>query len=711
MRLRSRTCNSVVDNFPIARAARSCSADFDSRPIVNSTPYLPSVARTVSRLRVLVAANLESIWFYRGVCHHEEAKPRSRGSGVYLCLLCMSSSLTHIQQKSRVSNKYAGEPDDPHFIPSSPLIERQTLSSKQEAELKKACELMVSRIKSLDGDLPAKETVEVGNKPTKHDKHSSFTFHGPRVSITAEKKAGNEDARKSQGDWNVLLSKADKEETRKSQGDWNALLPRAGKDEARKSQGDWNALLHRAGKDEARKSQGDWDALLHRAAEPGQSAVKSDFHDPEEEALFDIRSKLEFRPKTSAAACIDYAGGETSSSSNRTSRTTPFTSAGITPGSTSNRFSQNLPDLPPESVDPVPALPNKDSLQTEGLQQSADHPVAKHENAEHPNHDQHTTRFLKPSRSLPDQSKRVSHQPKPRPDSIRNSIKEYIRPGSSQIAADRPDTARAESIRSRASSIHSQMRNSFSAIRHNFSRRASHTSGVDEYLINASRVELEMLNRPLPPLPGLDTYVEPPSRQLSDYFSRPRARTTQAQSKGTRVVSEDGTERLLTAEEEAQRREEINRAVLEKMTTGSIGSGGAGVASPAMRMSIQTKRTSGNLSSFDEAFQSSISRPVSNYSGQKLVAPQSPILERKAPIQRSKSAAQRKTNSYVPVEELSNIPALPGKEVRLSQVQTQPQQPTEPDTALLEKPAGTQAPTSTPKSPFFKRVLGKMKSK
>lgn len=279
------------------------------------------------------------------------------------------------------------------------------------------------------------------------------------------------------------------------------------------------------------------------------------------------------------------------------------------------------------------------------------------------------------------------------------------------MTADRPDTARAESIRSRASSIHSQMRNSFSAIRHNFSRRASHASGVDEYLIKASRVELEIRNRPLPPLPGLDTYVEPSSRQLPDYFSRPRARTTQAQSKGTKIVAEDGTERLLTAEEEAQRREEINRAVLEKMTTGSIGSGGAGVASPAMRMSIQTKRTSGNLSSFDEAFQSSVSRPVSNYSGQKLVAPQSPILERRPPMQRSKSAVQRLTNSHVATEELPNIPALPGKEVRWSQVPTQLEQPNTSDVALLEEPAGTQVPTSTPKSPFFKRVLGKMKSK
>ena len=606
----------------------------------------------------------------------------------------MSSPLTSLLQKSRASNKYAGEPGDPHFIPSSPLIERQTLSSKQEAELKKSCELMLSRIKSLDGDLPVKDTIEVGNKSTKHDKHSSFTFHGPRESITAEKKAGNEDVRKSQGDWNVLLSKANKEETRRSQGDWNALL-------------------HRAGKDEARKSQGDWDALLHRAAGPEQSVVKQNFPDPEEEALFDIRSKLEFRPKTSAAACIDYAGGETSSSSNRTSRTTPFTSAGITPGSTSNRFSQNLPDLAVESAYPIPALPNKDSLQTDGPQ-SGDPSAAKFEIAEQAKHAQQTAKFLEPSRSVPDQSKRVSHQPKARPGSIRNSIKEHMRPGSTQITADRPHTPRAESIRSRAaSSIHLQMRNSFSAIRHNFSKRTSHASGVDEYLINASRVELEMLNRPLPPLPALDTYVEPSSRQLSDFFLRPRAKTTQAQSKGTRIVGEDGTERLLTAEEEAHRREEMSRAVLEKMTTGSIVSGGGGVASPAMRMSIQTKRTSGNLSNFDEGFQSSLSRPVSNYSGQKLVAPQSPISERKPPMQRSKSVVQKKTNSYVATSELPNIPALPGKEVRLSQVQTQPQpqQPTTSDMAVLENPSCTQAPTSTPKSPFFKRVLGKMKSK
>ncbi|KAL2419321.1 hypothetical protein ABEF95_010034 [Exophiala dermatitidis] len=51
---------------------------------------------------------------------------------------------------SLASKKYLGEPDDPHFIPDSPLIERQMLSEQEEGELKRVCALLLANVPHSD---------------------------------------------------------------------------------------------------------------------------------------------------------------------------------------------------------------------------------------------------------------------------------------------------------------------------------------------------------------------------------------------------------------------------------------------------------------------------------------------------------------------------------------------------------------------------------
>lgn len=52
--------------------------------------------------------------------------------------------------QAKVHKKYLGEADDLHFIPDSPLIDRQTLSDQEEGELKRLCALALSRVPHSD---------------------------------------------------------------------------------------------------------------------------------------------------------------------------------------------------------------------------------------------------------------------------------------------------------------------------------------------------------------------------------------------------------------------------------------------------------------------------------------------------------------------------------------------------------------------------------
>ena len=53
-------------------------------------------------------------------------------------------------KQTKIHKKYLGETDDLHFIPDSPLIDRQTLSAFEEGELKRTCALALARVPHSD---------------------------------------------------------------------------------------------------------------------------------------------------------------------------------------------------------------------------------------------------------------------------------------------------------------------------------------------------------------------------------------------------------------------------------------------------------------------------------------------------------------------------------------------------------------------------------
>lgn len=53
-------------------------------------------------------------------------------------------------RQTKIHKKYLGEPDDLHFIPDSPLIERQFFTEQEEGELKRTCALALARIPHSD---------------------------------------------------------------------------------------------------------------------------------------------------------------------------------------------------------------------------------------------------------------------------------------------------------------------------------------------------------------------------------------------------------------------------------------------------------------------------------------------------------------------------------------------------------------------------------
>lgn len=52
--------------------------------------------------------------------------------------------------QSKQHRKYLGDPSDPHYVPKSPLIERQKFSAQDEAELKHMCSLALADIPHSD---------------------------------------------------------------------------------------------------------------------------------------------------------------------------------------------------------------------------------------------------------------------------------------------------------------------------------------------------------------------------------------------------------------------------------------------------------------------------------------------------------------------------------------------------------------------------------
>ncbi len=452
-----------------------------------------------------------------------------------------------------MDTKYGGDPDSPNFLPPSPLIDRQLLSWQVERELKMVCNAVLANEQSADNDLAViakymSSKSQQDSKPQKHDKHSSFAFQPPKPYVP-------EIAASSF--LNSTSRLPDKVQTQQKRDRHEAAA-----------------------------------AIVFEPLEPSNTKVsrqKPSFTNTDDEALYEIRTKLDTRPKTSAAACIDYAEAEspahsnrtTSVPSNRTTYSTPFTSAGITPGQTSKRFSQSVANATATtlSVEPVeamalPIFPNDVTALDAGQAAQArawmaEQLARRRRSSTQTPHDASATKPLPEFHPIQPQNHLEHFRPASRAGSIRNSIREYIRPGSSSdsIRSYRSTTSMRSRTRQQLSALKAKI-SSASLLSRGSSRRRPRYDDGEEHFIDPEQVNLD---RPLPPLPGLDSYKEKPKHIGLMMKSIITPSTLKRNTKNV-VIDTNGIERTMTADEEKQRQDDLARAVLEKMSTGSLGS-------------------------------------------------------------------------------------------------------------------------------------------
>jgi hypothetical protein len=265
-------------------------------------------------------------------------------------------------------------------------------------------------------------------------------------------------------------------------------------------------------------------------------------------ALWTIRSRMSSRPKTSAAACVDYVGENSDPSSRPSNRTTyttystPATSIGYTAAGGKRSYTQDEPAMPALDFYGSPALDfyGSPALNFYGSPSQGDSPSRDNaqvcawmdEQSEH-RHFQASNGFEYPANSLrefypplrPEEAEQLRRRMKR--TSIRNKVQEYFRPASSASNAPqrssvagsiknyiRPDSS-SGSIRSIATNTSTRSRTlgHWSSIKRRlsnasrYSQRSNRGGAADRDPNLSGETEID-LNRPLPPLPGLDSYKE-----------------------------------------------------------------------------------------------------------------------------------------------------------------------------------------------------------
>lgn len=325
-----------------------------------------------------------------------------------------------------------------------------------------------------------------------------------------------------------------------------------------------------------------------------------------EDPLAQIRATLATRPKTSAAACIDYNGPSagTSSSTSRTATTydpvrpsTGITSQAITPANEkrSHRTSEQL------LQDGSAAAAADATAKAWMVQELARRRAAQESKRGSKRPSRGGSISSKNLATSSDLERSPSRTGSVRTGSIRSGIQNYIRPRASfdSMWSDRSESCSRPVSRNGDSSKathHSWWRGASAGLRRKgswSSFRSARTGDEEDNNPKASTGQNRCLdlNRSLPPLPGLDQYVEKketrlhisqlmskksPSAKSPDATQRPLMSTKSSsfgpslRNGGVTVVDHKGLTRTLSAEEEQSRQLDLRRLVQEKMLRGAI---------------------------------------------------------------------------------------------------------------------------------------------
>lgn len=301
----------------------------------------------------------------------------------------------------------------------------------------------------------------------------------------------------------------------------------------------------------------------------------------QEDSLFQIRAALESRPKTSAAACIDYpsplkdTSAETSASTSR-SQTTDYThgkrpiSTGLTSINTPNeeKRSSYLKERVSEQIlqDGASASLADATAKAWMMQELARRRAEYKAGPARP-----ASRASAKPASIDDSSR---SQAGSIASSIIEGVRDYVRPRASM---DSMRSTRSDSGLSRSGSRSSSLkrRDSNSGWRAQLRRRSSFSSWRNKPAVeeaNSTQPGALDLNRDLPALPGLDQYVEkkPKPAHIAQIMRTPRQKKPKdqpAQQQQQSIPPPAVVVAPLSPQEEQRRQYEIRRAVEEKMRT------------------------------------------------------------------------------------------------------------------------------------------------
>ncbi|KAI4172328.1 MAG: hypothetical protein LQ343_003586 [Gyalolechia ehrenbergii] len=297
------------------------------------------------------------------------------------------------------------------------------------------------------------------------------------------------------------------------------------------------------------------------------------------EALEQIRATLDTRPKTSAAACIDYSGPSVQSSNSTTRSNTTYnefhrpstgqTSLAISPGD-DKRTSYGAGRVSEQILHDEGSAELADTTAKAWMAQELARRRAEY---------QSTGQAARPASRATLQSQRPSSRAGSIAESVFEGVRDYIKPRASM------DSMRSESgyglsrSQSRSGSIKSdrsktwqrvkglRRKNSWSSFRSAKPQPEPTSSTAPDGALN--------LNRALPALPGLDQYKEkkPKPTHIAQLIGGGRAKSmpnAKHLQQAAATVRPSGVVRNMSDPEDHKRQEDLKRAVEEKMRTGVI---------------------------------------------------------------------------------------------------------------------------------------------
>jgi len=304
----------------------------------------------------------------------------------------------------------------------------------------------------------------------------------------------------------------------------------------------------------------------------------------QEDSLFQIRAAIESRPKTSAAACIDYsapsneASAETSASTSR-SQTTDYShgkrriSTGLTsintPGE-EKRFSYSRERVSEQILQDGASASLADATAKAWMMQELARRRAEYKAGP-----------ARPGSRASAKPASLNDQQRSRAGSIASSVidgvRDYVRPRASMdsMRSTRSDSGLSRSgsrSGSRSSSLN-RRDSSNGGWRAQLRRRGSFSSWRNKPAVeeaNSPQSGALDLNRDLPALPGLDQYVEkkPKPAHIAQIMRAPRQKKPKDQPPQPQTLPPPAVVVApLSAQEEQRRQYEIRRAVEEKMRT------------------------------------------------------------------------------------------------------------------------------------------------